>query len=252
MSDREEGAGRSDAEGDGEGEHERGSATSGEEGRGYDADESLVGRRRGKLPLSADTSPVRLPAPSHSHTRSADQAHPHPSRKNSGVDLMIAETLISPRDAEEGRPGSASTSLREARERDPEYAYGASSNGVPLEARGYPQFAEKPPLAPLPFAGVAAPTMSASSSSSASVAPPLEGGSASAPVPIRPANDAAGTSLSARGRGSKTPSKKVGAVGPTPNRRGITARAASNYGPKVVACNFCRGGQSFPLCSQFS
>lgn len=191
-----------------------------------------------KIVQSAGSSPARPPAPALMHTHAPQQPH-GPSRRSSNVDSMIADTLMSPHDADEGkfRPGTGS--------REQELTFSpAPPNGAKLDVRGYPQYTDKTHLAPLPFSGAVAPAISASSSSSSgTTVSPLEGGSASAPVPIRPANDGAEPlmSLSARGggRGSKTPSRKAGA--PAPSRRGITARAASNYGPKVVACNFCRG-----------
>lgn len=112
-SDRE---GRSDVDGDGEGEgtdiaYGAGSSSSGDEGRGYEA--------RGKLKIvqSAGSSPALPPAPALMHPHAPQQPH-GPSRRSSNVDSMIADTLVSPHDADEGkfRPGTGSREQEQEQE----------------------------------------------------------------------------------------------------------------------------------------
>lgn len=127
------------------------------------------------------------------------------SRRSSNVDLLIAETLHSP------------PSLAEAREREggPTLApmtspiMGAAGAGA-VDPRGYLYAMEKPLIAPLPFSGA---------NGGPSAQP-----STSPPVPIRPASEA------------QAAQRKRAAIS-----AGKGSRQSSNYGPKVVACNFCRG-----------
>ena len=162
------------------------------------------------------------------------------SRRTSSanVETMIAETLHSPRTI----PAHDRSSERD-NERDRNGRPFPSPNGV------YPY--DKSALAPLPFSGTAtssasvpgsvgsatspqsppnsASAMPAPNSSNTSPVTGNNGNNVSPVVPIRPASDLLPGQRKRAGTGGAAGGSKGG------------SRSTSNYGPKVVACNFCRG-----------
>ena len=248
-----------DADADADGEY---NASSGDDTRRYDADDLARG---GGSAASGNGGMVTRHSHLQVHLRGQDantmaggpgSTTAGTSRRgravSSNVDLMIAETLQSPRgNASAGAVGER----REMHGRSADARF-SGANGTGADAgtsrrnaasavNGYPygNTLEKSPLAPLPFSGVGVGS---------------GGGSAVPGVPIRPAPDGMGDNTPTSG---STPHRQTQLqqahdfpppqqqqrkrTAATSKASGTGARAASTYGPKVVACNFCRGVFSF-------
>lgn len=168
------------------------------------------------------------------------------SRRSSNVDLMIAETLQSPRSAAREREREREREM----ERDYVYVHGHPPPHAHVQTNGNAIGGQ---LAPLPFSAV-----NSSSASPGSVSAPPGGGGGAGTSPVaggRPltTNMHLLASASSTGGmislGGMTPAEQAVAASATGRKRGgpKLSRIASNYGPKVVACNFCRGWSSFFL-----
>ncbi|TDL23324.1 hypothetical protein BD410DRAFT_827982 [Rickenella mellea] len=203
-------------------------AYSSDDNRIYDGDER-VGEDTGEVSPAYSS-----PQDGHAHHGLSPQMSRTTSRRSSNVDMLIAETLHSPpsaserdRDRENGN-GNANGGAY-----SPLSTSNASSSAVERRVSGgegsggYMYGMEKPLIAPLPF----------SSANVHASGPSVPQPTASPPVPIRPASEA------------QAAQRKRAAIS-----GGKGARSSSNYGPKVVACNFCRARKTkcdgvHPSCS---
>lgn len=181
---------------------------------------------------------------------SADSMHESSSRRGSGNGDSFSTTQYPPRHAEHDRDTGRDAHIPYANSYPPPNNMHRNRSPYPPSPHGqghalgnghgmgngsvheHVSPSEKHQLSPLPYAGSnggLSPAGNGGMSGSPGGTSPggLSGSAAqSAPVPIRPASDAQATQRKRQ----------------TANGTKGGARASSNYGPKVVACNFCRGG----------